>query len=59
MSVRDYFRDRLDVNRNGKVDFNDAVTAAEERFGQIQVRWGFGGFVAGVVITFVVLKVIL
>lgn len=59
MSFRDELLDKLDMDRNGKVNLADAVKAAEDRFGVIQVTWGFGGFVAGVVAAVVVLKVVL
>lgn len=51
MSFREDLYDKLDVDGDGKVRFGDVVAAAEERFGAIQTRWGFFGFVAGVVVT--------
>ena len=51
MSLKDDLYAKLDTDDDGKVTIHDAVTAIEDRLGVTQTRWGFGGFVAGVIVT--------
>jgi hypothetical protein len=56
MNLREELASKLDVDKNGKVNLSDAVSALNNRFGAVAVRFAFFGFVAGVVLCFVALK---
>ena len=56
MSIKDDLKAKLDVDKNGKVNLNDAVDALNAKFGAVAVKFGFFGFIAGVVLCFVAVK---
>lgn len=51
MSFREDMLLKLDVDKDGKVTPRDALKAAEDAVGPVAVRWGSGGFIAGVIVT--------
>lgn len=58
MSIKDDLVKKLDVDKNGKVNLADAIRLAEDRWGALAVRFGAGGFAAGLVLGFVLSKLI-